>query len=136
VATEEACVGLNRSDAAQLRAEVVGVLKSTNFTKPNLTKDEKKALKDLKKEESIMILPADKGKATVIVDKVDYEEKVKNMLNDEKTYEKLKSDPTARYKRKLISILTSLEKTEENHRKGLLAPLPHGGEYPPHILYT
>ncbi|XP_072018481.1 uncharacterized protein [Amphiura filiformis] len=113
VATEEACVGLSASDAAQLRAEVVGVLKSTNNAKPNLTKVEKKALRDLKKEESIMILPADKGKATVVLDKEEYEEKVTIMLNDDKTYEKLKNDPTARYKRKLISILTGWKKVNK-----------------------
>ena len=34
-----------------------------------------------------MILPADKGKATVIMDKTEYEEKVLQLLDDEKTYE-------------------------------------------------
>ncbi|XP_072020698.1 uncharacterized protein [Amphiura filiformis] len=60
-----------------------------------------------------MILPADKGKATVVLDKEEYEEKVTIMLNDDKTYEKLKNDPTARYKRKLISILTGWEKVNK-----------------------
>ncbi|XP_072043000.1 uncharacterized protein [Amphiura filiformis] len=113
VATEEACVGLSACESAQLRAEVVGVLKSTNNSKPNLTKDEEQALKDLKKDETIMILPADKGKATVVLDKGEYEEKVKNMLDDDKTYEKLKNDPTARYKRKLVSLLSSWKKDKK-----------------------
>jgi len=34
---------------------------------------------------SIQILPADKGRATVIIDKTEYETKVKDMLEDEKT---------------------------------------------------
>jgi len=37
-----------------------------------------------------MILPAGIGRATVILDKVEYDEKVRQMLSDEKTYEKLK----------------------------------------------
>jgi len=32
---------------------------------------------------------ADKGRATVILDKVEYEETVRQMLSDEKTYEKI-----------------------------------------------
>ena len=36
-----------------------------------------------------MILPADKGRAIVVMDKAEYEEKVNNMLNDVHTYEKL-----------------------------------------------
>jgi len=42
----------------------------------------------------------------------EYEEKVKEMLSDEKVYEVLKKDTTAVYKRKLVSILTRLK--EEN----------------------
>ena len=49
-------------------------------------------------------MPADKGKATVIMDTAEYEEKVKEMLGDEKVYNVLKKDPTAAYKRKLVSI--------------------------------
>ena len=46
-----------------------------------------------------MILPADKGKATVIMDRVT------TMLSDDKTYEKLKKDSTQKYKRELVSIM-------------------------------
>jgi len=66
----------------------------------------------LAKEKSVTILPADKGKVTVIMTTAEYEEKVKEMLIDEKVYEVLKKDPTAVYKRKLASILTRLK--EEN----------------------
>ena len=34
---------------------------------------------------------------------------VLRMLSDEKTYEQLKKDPTASYKRKLVAILTRLK---------------------------
>ena len=45
-----------------------------------------------------MILSADKGTATVIVDTDEYEQKVTTVLSDDKTYEKLKKDPTQKYK--------------------------------------
>jgi len=66
---------------------------------------------DLKKNQSILflILPADKGRATVVLDKDDYEKKVSDMLGDRKTYEELKKDPMPVYKRKLVSVLTRLK---------------------------
>ena len=63
-----------------------------------MTKEEKIALKKLRKDSSIMILPADKRRATVILDSDKYEDQVKAMLSDEKTYEKLDLDPTGKYK--------------------------------------
>ena len=62
-----------------------------------------------------MILPAGIGRATVILDKVEYDEKVRQMLSDEKTYEKLKrakrtqKDPTPIYQKKLVAILSKLK---------------------------
>ena len=52
---------------------------------------------------------ADKGRSTVITAKDEYKEKVKNMLSDDKTYEKLKADPTAKFKRKLVGTLQRLK---------------------------
>ena len=63
----------------------------------NIGKDERRSIEDLKKRQDIMILPADKGKATVVLDKDDYKTKVKRMLSDTKTYKVLKKDPTPTY---------------------------------------
>ena len=60
-----------------------------------------------------MIPPADKGKATVIMDTGEYEHKVKTMLSDDKTYEKLNKDPTPKYKRKLVSIIKKLKEEDK-----------------------
>ena len=76
-------------------------------------KENKKLLKKLKKEKDIIILPADKGKATCILDRAEYEEKVNSMLADKKTYEELPKDPTAKYKRKLVNILKRLKKSKK-----------------------
>ena len=57
-----------------------------------------------------MILPADKGRATVVMDKTEYEEKGNTMLNDVHTYEKRQANPTSSCKRKLIEKLTKLKK--------------------------
>lgn len=88
--TELACKNLNAMTAANLRSEVARVVKKRKNLKPNVPLEEIKALQELKKQDDIMILPADKGKATVILDKSDYENKIQNLLSDTKTYEILK----------------------------------------------
>ena len=55
----------------------------------NLTKDEQQALKRLKNDKNIVILPADKGRVTVVMDKTDYYDKMDALVNDKQTYELL-----------------------------------------------
>ncbi|XP_072041057.1 uncharacterized protein [Amphiura filiformis] len=110
LATELACTHLPQDDRIQLRGKIASTLKSSKVPEQNITKEERKAIKDLKKVEDIIILPADKGKSTVVLDKAEYEEKVTTMLGDRKTYEELPADPTQRYKLKLVTKLTGLKK--------------------------
>ncbi|XP_072039538.1 uncharacterized protein [Amphiura filiformis] len=67
---------------------------------------------------------ADKGRSTVVTSTDGYEEKVNNLLSDEKTYEKLKGDPTSKYKRKLLGTLQRLKKENkiDNSQYKLLYP--------------
>ncbi|XP_072025198.1 uncharacterized protein [Amphiura filiformis] len=60
-----------------------------------------------------MVLGADKGRATVVMDKTEYQQKMSTLLSDSKTYEKLDRDPTPKHKRELVSILQRLEKEEK-----------------------
>ena len=60
VATEQACKKLPTSEAAVLRSEMAGILRSAKAPpKSNITKEERQAISELKKEVSIIILPAD-----------------------------------------------------------------------------
>ena len=86
------------------------MLKSAKSPEQNITKEERQAIKELKKVKEIIILPANMGKATVVLDKGEYEEKVTTMLDDKKTYEQLPDDPTPKYKRKLVATLGNLKK--------------------------
>ena len=106
---EKACWKPPAREASQLRAEVVGTLKSAKIPKSNASKEERDAIKTLQKETSVKILGADKGRATVVMDTEEYEEKLANMLNDTNTYVKLDKDPTPKYKKKLVGIITRLE---------------------------
>ena len=53
-----------------------------------------------------------------------YEGKISDMLNNERTYEQLTSDPTSKYKRELVAILTRLYKEDKitNKQYDLLYP--------------
>ena len=112
VAMEQACKKLPTSEAAVLRSEMAGILRSAKAPKSNITKEERQVISDLKKEDSI-ILPADKGKATVVMQSEEYEQKLTDMLSDEKAYKELQPDPTSRYKRELVAILSRFKKEEK-----------------------
>ena len=77
-----------------------------------MTKDEQHALRRLKNDENIVILPADKGRVTVVTDKTDYFDKMDALVNDKQTYEELSRDPTPALQRKLNSKILTLKKTE------------------------
>ena len=113
IATEKACWKIPEEERNTLRAKIVRALKSAKMPKSNLNKDQRQALKDLTKEKSILVLPADKGRCTIVMDADDYENKVKIMLDDERTYEKLEKDPTPKYKRKLVGMLQNLKKEDK-----------------------
>ena len=62
--------------------------------KKNLTKEEYKAIKPLKNNRDIIIKPADKGSAVVILDRESYINEGQRQLNDTKFYEKNTSNHT------------------------------------------
>jgi hypothetical protein len=101
-ATEKACRGLNTEKAEDLRSDVVRVLKKHRKPKSNISLAEREALKTLKEDDSIMVLPADKGRCTVVMKKDEYRKKITAMLEDTTTYEKIPKDPTTKFKNKLV----------------------------------
>ena len=116
-ATETACKGLPDGEASDLRARVSGILRKHKNIKSNITKEERAAISELKKDKNIKILPADKGKCTVVLDTDTYKSKCLDLLNDTKTYEKLSRDPTPKYKKELVAILKSLKDTDSIDEK-------------------
>ena len=71
-------------------------------------KDEHKALKELQSDTSIVILPADKGRSTVILNREDYLEKCMDHINNG-PYQLLKKDPTTKIKTKTLKQLKVLK---------------------------
>ena len=83
-------------------------LQQAQTPKDNISKAERRALNELKKDKDITILPADKGRATVILSKVDYIKKCKEHI-ESGPYETLKRDPTESIKRECLKKLKSLK---------------------------
>ncbi|XP_078355921.1 uncharacterized protein LOC144640707, partial [Oculina patagonica] len=95
-----------------IRSRIASTIQSASIPNSNLTKDEQQALKRLKTDDNIVILPADKGRVTVVMDKTDYYHKMDALVNDKQTYEVLKRDPTPALQRKLNNKLLTLKKTD------------------------
>ena len=95
-----------------IRSKIVNTLNQPNTHQPNLTSEQRKALQVLKKRDDLVITYADKGNCTVILDKLDYEEKMHKILNDNSTYMLLKHDLTGNIEKKLNKYVYQLFKNK------------------------
>ena len=108
-AIEQACLKLEPHNAEELRAAMRGALRNSQKPINNITKQEIQVLAELKRDQLRVILTADKGVAIVIMDKQDYQEKAKALLEDQGTYKALKTDPTGRLKSRMINLLKKIK---------------------------
>ena len=108
-AVEVACQSLKPSEADEFRAEIARVLKQARPTKSNISKEEWKAIKELRSDKDHLVVTADKGVALVVIDKKDYILKMNQLLEDKNTYRLLKMDPTNKHKNRLINILRRIK---------------------------
>ena len=99
------------------RAKIVGILNRKSRLTPNLSPAQCLGLKQLRTNEDIIILPADKGRATVAMDKKNYNEKLLAMLNDTTMYKRLKRDPTPGLERQMNATLLELCRKDQIHER-------------------
>ena len=116
-AIESACQRLLEQDAPDLRVEINYLLKRAKTPRCNITKEEKKALKELREDQDRMVLTADKGVAMVVVDRKEYMDRVEGFL-PQLAYRTITSDPTNKLKAKLIQKLNRI-KRETNMEEGM-----------------
>ena len=93
------------------RTTVVGVLQKTRLPPRNLTPAESRALQTLQSDDDIVSVPADKGRATVVMDKLVFEHKVEDLLSDHCTYKVLPRDPTSSLEGQMNELLLTLKKS-------------------------
>ena len=101
---ENAALKIPEARADELRWKVRQALEKSKSPKPNISKTERQALKSLEADKSIIILPADKGNAVVVIDRVEYSNKLADLICNV-GYCKVKKDPIPKTGSKLSQIL-------------------------------
>ena len=96
--------------ADSARSRIIGILSNASPPSSNLSTGERRAIKLLQDDDDILILPVDKGRATVVMDRQDYEQKILLLLEDSHTYKKLAKDPAQCLQRKMNVMLLELKR--------------------------
>ena len=78
---EQICQKLVQGEAEELKGEVKAILKKVQLPRQNITKEEQKAITELKKDDTRIILTADKGISLVVMNKEDYAKKADELLS-------------------------------------------------------
>ena len=105
---EKVCQQLKQGKAEELRGEIKQIFKKAQPPKPNITKEEAKAIQELKRDKDRVLLTTDKGVSMVVMDKEEYIQKSEELLH-QPIYKELPSDPTTKHKNRLISILKNIK---------------------------
>ena len=71
----------NKCSIDSAQSKVLEILKRAKPPKPNLSKAEKRAIEELKQYDDIVILNANKGNNTVVLDKLEYDKKLLGFVN-------------------------------------------------------
>ena len=100
---------VEKGEAERARAAVANVIKHTKLPKANIRKEEWAALSNLERDKTILVLEADKGDATVVMDVADYEEKAMEVIGKE-PFKVLTKNPTKRTEKRVNDNLKRLAK--------------------------
>ena len=104
---------VSNNDKANLRQCLTCSVQIKHQQHSTLTHEEKRALREIKQDSNISVVPADKGNALVVIDKSTYDDKQKEHLNDENTYQKLQSNPVHMLRNKVNKELKDLKEKKE-----------------------
>ena len=119
---------MEEGKAEEFKVQVKSAIQKIKKPRPNLTRGERKAITELKKDQSRMILTTDKGVALVVLNTEDHKKRAEDLLN-QNTYRTLTTDPTMRLKNKMINLLKSIKSkggiTEELYKRLYLTGLGH-----------
>ncbi|BHF57380.1 hypothetical protein SprV_0100032100 [Sparganum proliferum] len=74
-----------------------------------LSKVEHDALKELRDDSDLVIVPAEKGRSTVVLDRTDYNQRVKSLLEDRQSYVACESNPTKTLTREINATPLAME---------------------------
>lgn len=99
----------NNPYADEIRAQMVNI--ATNFKNNNKKSDRfllayvKKTETFMKENSQIIVINADKGNTTIIMNRTEYESSMNKLVNDNKTYTKINRDPTGRIEKSVNELI-------------------------------
>ena len=105
---KQACTQLKQGEEEELRGKVKVILKKIQPPKSNITREECKALEEMRKDKNRIIIMADKGVSMMVMDREDYIRKAEELLS-QPTYKPIPTDPTTKYRNTLISLLKTIK---------------------------
>ena len=108
---EPALRHLNKTAADDARLHISQALKNHKPIKPNISKTEQQAINSLRRDHSIHILTADKRNATVVMDKADYDRKVRDIL-ESGAYRLLNKNPIPSIQKRFQAKLLALQRSD------------------------
>ena len=122
-----------RDPSLDLYIEMVkeDIINGMKRTGDNLTNQERQAFRELMKDDSIVIRPADKGSGIVILDKDKYVNKVNDDLANNATYKKLPKDTLQTVTNKVKKLARDLHRNgciDDQTRKYMLPNNPRHGK--------
>ena len=91
----------------------------------NLPRDERLALNSLRSRTDVIIKPADKGSAVVIMDRQKYIDEAHSQLNNRTNYICLDSDPTGTFSQQIEQVLNDMRSRDQLSKKAhkFLSPI-------------
>ena len=101
---------LGKSEKDLVRAQVCNITKHFTKIETNISLQEKKALTSLKNDPSVIILKADKGNCTVVINTCEYNDKMEELLSDTSTYYEIKKDSVKKTERSMNAKLLNLKR--------------------------
>ena len=97
---EKTCQKLQEEEAEELWGEVKAILRMIQPPRSNISIEEHKAVTELRRDNTGIILKEDKGVSLVVMNKEEYVKKTEELFN-QTTYRTIPNDPTNKYKNKL-----------------------------------
>lgn len=99
---EVAIKNLDITKSEEIRQDIAKILRTSKPHASNISVEEKRALNNLKKNKNIVILKVDKGNAIVIMNRIDYDNKMEEHLNNSGCYKIINKDPSEKIMREVI----------------------------------
>ena len=131
---EHVCNQLQQGKAKELRGEIKSVMKKIQAPKYNITSEERKAIEELRRDKTRIILTADKGVSMVVMDRDEYNKKAEELLH-QPAYRPIPNDPTNKHKTKLISLLKSIKTEGGIDESTYKSSTPQGQDHPSSMGY-